>query len=150
MRTTITKRVSFCAGHRLYNPKLSDQKNLDVFGECANPNGHGHNYWLEVSVSGPIDAETGMIINLNVLKTIIDQEIVSKVDHKNLNLDVTFMKGVIPTTENLVGKILEILNARFDGGMLTKIVLWESDNNRFEISRELLVGTSSPAEHNSC
>lgn len=135
MKTTITKRVTFCAGHRLFNPQFSDEKNLIVFGECANPNGHGHNYVLEVSVTGAVDPETGMIISLKDLKAVIDSEIVSRVDHKNLNLDVDFLRGLIPTTEVLANKIWEILDARFSGGMLTKIVLWESDNNRFEVTR---------------
>jgi 6-pyruvoyltetrahydropterin/6-carboxytetrahydropterin synthase len=135
MRTTITKRVTFCAGHRLYNPSFSDEKNREVFGQCANPNGHGHNYVLEVSVTGEIDADTGMIINLYDLKALIEREIVFRVDHKNLNLDVEFMKGLIPTTENLAGKVWEILDAKFGNKMLTKIVLWESENNRFEVTR---------------
>jgi 6-pyruvoyltetrahydropterin/6-carboxytetrahydropterin synthase len=135
MKTTITKRVSFCAGHRLFNPQFSDEKNRIVFGECANPNGHGHNYVLEVSVTGAIDPETSMIISLKDLKAVIDEEIVSRIDHKNLNLDVDFLKGLIPTTETLANKIWEILDARFSGGMLTRIVLWESENNRFEVTR---------------
>jgi len=135
MKTTITKRVTFCAGHRLFNPEFSDEKNLIVFGACANPNGHGHNYVLEVSVTGAVDPETGMIISLKDLKAAIDSEIVSRIDHKNLNLDVDFLRGLIPTTETLANKIWEILDARFGGGMLTKIVLWESENNRFEVTR---------------
>ena len=135
MKTTITKRVSFCAGHRLFNPAFSDEKNLQVFGECSNPNGHGHNFVLEVSLSGSVDRDTGMIINLKDLKEVIDREIVSKVDHKNLNIDVEFMKGLIPTTEILASKIWEILDAKFGNGLLSKVVLWESENNRFEVSR---------------
>jgi 6-pyruvoyltetrahydropterin/6-carboxytetrahydropterin synthase len=135
MKTTITKRVTFCAGHRLFNPQFSDEKNRIVFGECANPNGHGHNYVLEVSVTGAVDPETSMIISLKDLKAVIDTEIVSRIDHKNLNLDVDFLRGLIPTTETLANKIWEILDARFSGGMLTKIVLWESENNRFEVTR---------------
>jgi 6-pyruvoyltetrahydropterin/6-carboxytetrahydropterin synthase len=135
MKITITKRVTFCAGHRLFNPAFDDEKNLRVFGECANPNGHGHNYVLEVSVTGPVDPQTGMIINLKDLKVVIDNEVVSKIDHKNLNLDVEFMRGLIPTTETLARRIWEILDARFGGNMLSRIVLWESENNRFEITR---------------
>lgn len=135
MKVTITKRVTFCAGHRLYNPTFSDERNLQIFGDCANPNGHGHNYVLEVSVTGPADPETGMIINLKDLKSVIDQEIVTRVDHKNLNLDVEFMRGLIPTTEMLANRIWELLDARFTGNLLTKVVLWESENNRFEVTR---------------
>ncbi len=135
MKTTITKRVTFCAGHRLFNPGFSNEKNLSVFGECANPNGHGHNYVLEVTVTGAVNPDTGMILNLKDLKAVIDSEIVSRVDHKNLNLDVDFMRGLIPTTEMLANRIWEILDARFGGEMLTRIVLWESESNRFEVTR---------------
>ena len=135
MKTTITKRVTFCAGHRLFNPGFGEAKNLEVFGECSNPNGHGHNYVLEVSVSGPVDSDTGMIINLKDLKAVIDREIVSKVDHKNLNIDVDFMRGLIPTTETLANKIWEILDAKFGGTLLSRVILWESESNRFEVTR---------------
>jgi 6-pyruvoyltetrahydropterin/6-carboxytetrahydropterin synthase len=135
VKTTITKRVTFCAGHRLYNPSFDERRNQEVFGECSNPNGHGHNYVLEVSISGPVDPDTGMILNLKDLKTVIDNEVVAHLDHKNLNVDVAFMRGVIPTSENLAGRIWELLDARFGKGLLTKVILWESENNRFEVSR---------------
>ena len=135
MKTTLTKRMTFCAGHRLFNPGFSDEKNREIFGDCANPSGHGHNYVLEVTVSGEIDKETGMIINLKKMKSIIEDEIISKVDHRNLNIDVDFMKGVIPTTENFARKIWEILDKSFGGELLDKVVLWESENNKIEVSR---------------
>lgn len=127
--------MTFCAGHRLSNPGWSDEKNLSVFGPCANPNGHGHNYVLEVQISGPVDAETGMITNLKSMKAIIQTEIIDKLDHKNLNSDVEFLRGVIPTTENLAAAIWKILDRKFTGEMLTKVVVWESENNRVEICR---------------
>lgn len=135
MKTTITRRMTFCAGHRLFRPGLSDDENRAIFGECSNPNGHGHNYVLEVSVTGEIDPATGMIINLKTLKHIIESEIISKVDHKNLNLDVPFMKDMIPTTETFAGKIFEILDLAIGKSLLSRVVLWESENNRFEVAR---------------
>lgn len=135
MKTTITRRMTFCAGHRLFKPGLSDDENRAIFGECSNPNGHGHNYVLEVSVSGEIDPSTGMIINLKTLKQIIETEVIAKVDHRNLNLDVPFMQGLIPTTEAFAGKIFELLDAALGKGLLSRVVLWESENNRFEVSR---------------
>ena len=135
MKTTITRRMTFCAGHRLFKPGLTDDENRAIFGECSNPNGHGHNYVLEVSVSGEIDPSTGMIINLKTLKQIIETEVIAKVDHRNLNLDVPFMQGLIPTTEAFAGKIFELLDAALGKGLLSRVVLWESENNRFEVSR---------------
>ena len=127
--------MTFCAGHRLFNPKFSDDKNREIFGDCSNPHGHGHNYVLEVTVSGEIDPETGMIINLKQLKKVIEEEIIAKVDHKNLNMDVDFMHGIIPTTENFAQKIWEILDRKLGGSLLDRIVIRESENNKIEISR---------------
>lgn len=127
--------MAFSAGHRIYNPAYDDKKNLEIFGPCANPNGHGHNYTLEVHVSGPVDGETGMILNLKELKKIIEEEIITRVDHKNLNIDVDFMKGIIPTTENLARKVFEILDRKIGGKLLASVVLWESPNNRVTVDR---------------
>jgi 6-pyruvoyltetrahydropterin/6-carboxytetrahydropterin synthase len=134
MNVTLVKKMTFAAGHRLYNPAFDDQKNLEVFGPCSNPNGHGHNYTLEVYVTGEMKETTGMVINLKELKAIIDREIIAKVDHKNLNTDVDFMQGVIPTTENLATRIFQILKAKLPAGMLTKITIQETDNNRVEVT----------------
>jgi 6-pyruvoyltetrahydropterin/6-carboxytetrahydropterin synthase len=136
VKTTITKRLTFCSGHRLYNPEYSDEKNYEIFGDCANPGGHGHNYVLEVTVTGPVDPDTGMIVNLKDMKRVIMDEIITRVDHRNLNTDVDFMKGVIPTTENFARKIWEILDKEFGDQRLEKIVLWESENNRVEVTRQ--------------
>lgn len=135
MNVTVTRRVTFSAGHRLYNPAFPDQKNREIFGACSNPNGHGHNYRLEVQITGPINPETGMIVNLKGMKRIIEDEVVAKVDHMNLNTDVDFMAGVIPTTENLAQRIFEILDRKIGNGLLSRIILWESENNRAEVSR---------------
>jgi 6-pyruvoyltetrahydropterin/6-carboxytetrahydropterin synthase len=125
----ITRRLEFCASHRLFNPKFSDKKNEETFGLCNNPNGHGHNYVLEVTVSGEIDPETGMVLDLKTLKKLINREIVDKVDHKNLNLDVDFMEGVIPTAENIAIKFWEILESKIDNGTLHELKLFESERN---------------------
>jgi 6-pyruvoyltetrahydropterin/6-carboxytetrahydropterin synthase len=135
MNITVSRRVTFSAGHRLYNPEYDDAKNSEIFGACANPNGHGHNYVLEVYVTGPVNPETGMIINLKDMKKIINEEIVDKVDHKNLNTDVDFMTGVIPTTENLAARIWEILDRKIGGDRLARIILHESENNKVEVVR---------------
>jgi len=127
--------MAFSAGHRLHNPEFSDEKNRDVFGNCANPHGHGHNYILEVTVTGEVDPGTGMVINLKDMKRIITEQILNKVDHKNLNHDVDFMQGVIPTTENFARKIWDILDRAFDQGQLESITLHESENNRVQITR---------------
>ncbi|HTR81630.1 MAG TPA: 6-carboxytetrahydropterin synthase, partial [Bacteroidota bacterium] len=97
----VTRKAHFSAAHRLFNPAFSDEKNLEVYDKCANPNGHGHNYNLEITVAGDPDPETGYVIDLKRLKKIIEEYFVSKVDHKHLNYDVDFLKGVIPTAENI-------------------------------------------------
>ncbi|UCD17814.1 MAG: 6-carboxytetrahydropterin synthase [Candidatus Zixiibacteriota bacterium] len=135
VRTAITRRMTFSSGHRLYNPGFSDEKNREVFGDCSNPNGHGHNYVLEVTVSGSVAEDSGMVINLKDLKRIVAREIIDKVDHRNLNVDVDFMKDLIPTTENFAQKIWEILDRSLGKGLLDRIVLYESENNWVEIRR---------------
>lgn len=126
----ITRKVEFCASHRLYNPLFSDEKNDEVYGKCNNPNGHGHNYVLEVTVKGRVDPDTGMVMDLKALKTLLDAEIIERVDHKNLNTDVDFLDGVIPTAENIVASFWEIIEARLPQGCaLHELRLWESDNN---------------------
>jgi len=125
----VTKRVSFSAAHRLYNPKFSDEQNAALFGKCTNPMGHGHNYDLEVTVCGNPNPQTGMVIDLKKLKDILIREIVDKVDHKHLNYDVPFLAGVIPTAENLVLAFWKILEEKIDEGRLFEIKLYETPNN---------------------
>jgi len=125
----ITRRLEFCASHRLYNPEFSDDKNETIFGLCNNPNGHGHNYVLEVTVKGEVDPQTGMVLDLKALKSIINEEIVSKVDHKNLNVDVDFLEGVIPTAENIAIHIWDILESKIESGTLHEVKLFESERN---------------------
>ena len=125
----ITRKVHFCASHRLFNPDFSDNQNEKVFGICNNQMGHGHNYELEVTVQGEIPKETGMVIDLKKLKDILQREIVNNVDHKNLNHDVDFLKNIIPTAENIAVKFWRILAEKIDNGTLYEIKLFESPNN---------------------
>ncbi len=130
----ITRKFHFSASHRVFNPKLSDAENLKIYGKCSNPNGHGHNYIMEVSVSGDVDPETGFVMDLTELKSIVEKYIIEKVDHKNLNIDVDFLKGVLPSTENLAVKFWnEIENAVNTGKRkLHALRLEETVNNSVE------------------
>ncbi|MGB6122473.1 MAG: 6-carboxytetrahydropterin synthase [Bacteroidota bacterium] len=132
----ITRKAHFCASHRLYNPDLSEEKNYAVFGKCNNPNGHGHNYDLEVTVAGRPPAESGMVMDLKKLADIIEEEVVERVDHKHLNLDVDFMKGIIPTAENMAIEFWKILDPKITGGKLYSIKVYESGNNFVEYRGE--------------
>ncbi len=125
----ITRKLEFCASHRLFNPEYSDEKNAEIFGLCNNPNGHGHNYVMEVTVSGEIHPETGMVLDLKALKKLVNEEIILKVDHKNLNVDVPFLKDIIPTAENLAIQFWEVLESRLESGQLHEIKLYESERN---------------------
>lgn len=125
----LTKKLRFSAAHRLFNPEFSDEKNYEVFGVCANPNGHGHNYELEVTISGDPDPKTGMILDLKLLKIIVDEEVINHLDHKHLNFDVPFLKGIIPTAENVAAAIWNRLVDKIPAGRLHEIRLFESDNN---------------------
>ena len=125
----ITKRLEFSAAHRLYHPDFSDEKNFEVFGICANPNGHGHNYTLDVTVAGEPDPRTGMIIDLKQLKDLLDQLLIQRVDHKNLNLDVPFLEGCVPTVEMLVLRFWEELEGKLPGCALRELTLYESRTN---------------------
>jgi len=128
----VTRKGYFCAAHRLYNPAWSDEKNNRVFGKCNNPNGHGHNYTVEVTVAGDPPAESGMVIDLKLLADIIEKEVVDRVDHKHLNMDVDFMKGIIPTAENIAIAFWKILAPKITEGKLYSIKLYESENNIVE------------------
>ena len=128
----VTRRETFSASHRLYNPLFSESKNLELFDKCANPNGHGHNYVLEVTVAGNPQEETGYVIDLKDLKQLIRQEIIQRVDHKHLNLDVDFLKDVIPTSENIARAIWDVLEPRIKVGKLYSIRLKETENNSVE------------------
>jgi 6-pyruvoyltetrahydropterin/6-carboxytetrahydropterin synthase len=128
----VTRRVQFCAAHRLNNPGKSDDWNLDQYGLCNHQHWHGHNYILEVSVVGEPDPDTGYTFDLGQLKRIIHEEIVEKCDHKNFNCDVDFLQNVIPTTENLVIAFWKQLEPRIERGRLYSVRLRETENNSAE------------------
>jgi 6-pyruvoyltetrahydropterin/6-carboxytetrahydropterin synthase len=130
----ITRRERFNAAHRLYRKDWSDEKNLEVFGKCSNPNWHGHNYTLIVTVKGEINYETGFVVNLKDLSNIIKLKIIDKVDHKNLNLEVNFMKDKIVSTENIAMAIWDELydDVQKLGGELHCVKLVETENNYIE------------------
>jgi len=132
----LTRKEHFCASHRLFNPKFSEKQNLEIYGKCAYPNGHGHNYELEVTVSGEPDPETGMILDLKKLSDIIEEQILKHVDHKHLNLDVEFLKEVIPTAENLAMVFWDILARRISPGKLSCVRVYETPNNYAEYRGE--------------
>ncbi len=125
----ITRKHEFCASHRLFNPSFSDEKNEATFGLCNNPSGHGHNYVLEVTLSGEVCDDTGMVFDLKELKKLTKQEIIDKVDHKNLNIDVDFLNDIIPTAENLAIRFWERLEPKITKGSLYEIKLYESERN---------------------
>ena len=129
---TVTRRLRFNAAHRLHNPALSDEENKALFGKCNNPNWHGHNYVLEVAVEGPIDDRTGYVIDLGRLKSIVQHEVIDRVDHRNLNVDVEFMRGVNPTAENIVVACWRVLERHVAPGRLRRLRLWETENNYVE------------------
>jgi 6-pyruvoyltetrahydropterin/6-carboxytetrahydropterin synthase len=129
---SITRIVRFNAAHRVYNPSLSDEENQRLFGKCNNPNWHGHNYTLEVTVEGEVEAKTGFVVNLADIKKTVEREIVDVIDHKNLNLDVPFMSGTIPSTENLVLACWRILAPAVAPARLSKLKLWETENQYVE------------------
>ena len=136
-RVTITRRVHFCAAHRLCREDWTDEQNEAVFGLCASPNWHGHNYDLDVSVSGPVDPETGFVVNLATLKDLVMEEVCDQLDHKNLNLDVPWLEGKVTTTENLALAIRDRVRGILpDGIRLEKIVLWETPRQWVEVSGE--------------
>ena len=129
----LKRRESFCASHRLFNPNWDDAKNSKIFGKCSHINGHGHNYILEVAVTGDLDPETGFIFSLQELKTIIQEEILDEVDHKHLNFDVLWLKGKIPTTEVLVKEIGDKIENRLkkhsEKVKLYSVTVWETPKN---------------------
>lgn len=128
----VTKRLTFSASHRLFNPNFSFEKNEEIYDKCNNLNGHGHNYVIEVTVAGLPNPETGYVIDLKELKQIIDKHVVSKLDHKHLNYDVEFLKGVIPTVENVSILCWKELESHISNGKLNKIKLWETESSFVE------------------
>jgi 6-pyruvoyltetrahydropterin/6-carboxytetrahydropterin synthase len=134
LKLELGRRYRFAASHRLHTQKLSEEENWRVFGKCNNPYGHGHNYVLEISLSGEIDESTGMIANLADLDAFVEQEI-EVLDHKSLNEDVAAFRDVVPTTENLCIEIYNRLK-KFQGARLQRVRIQETSNNCFEYAGE--------------
>lgn len=139
----VRRKAHFNAAHRLHNPDKSDEWNREMYGKCNHENWHGHNYVIEVVVAGDPDPETGYVIDLSTLKQIIDERIVEKCDHKNLNLDVEFLKGILPSTENLVKSFYEQLREPIEqacvkDGVLYSVILRETERNSAEYCPYLL------------
>ena len=134
MKVTVSRKAHFNAAHRLYIENWSDKENTKVFGKCSNPNYHGHNYELIVSLTGEIDPVTGMVIDLKDLKDIIKKYIEDPLDHKNLNLDVEHFKSVMPSAENICIYIWEILRKQIDLDKKLEVVLFETPRNFVKFS----------------
>ena len=130
----ITRRESFNAAHKLYREDWSEEKNWEVFGKCSNHNWHGHNFTIYVTVKGVPSKETGFVMNLKDLSRIIKEEVIEPLDHKNLNLDVPFLKGMLASTENVVIQVWDRIKEPIAkaGGELAKIKLVETENNFVE------------------
>ncbi|KAF2519739.1 6-carboxytetrahydropterin synthase [Flavobacterium salilacus subsp. salilacus] len=129
MKVTVSRKAHFNAAHRLYRPDWTEERNDAVFGKCNNPNFHGHNYELIVSVTGDIDPETGYVIDIKVLKDIIKDQVEDAFDHKNLNLDVPEFADLNPTAENIVVVIWNRIRKRIDVAMELEVVLYETPRN---------------------
>jgi 6-pyruvoyltetrahydropterin/6-carboxytetrahydropterin synthase len=136
MPVVITRREVFSAGHTLRNPAFSEERNREVFGKCSNPSGHGHNYVLEVSLQGNVDEHTGYVYDLGELAALMRKLILDDIDHRNLNVDVEWLRGVIPTTENLVCAFFDRLDANIPGGLLSSVRLGETEKNWAERRRD--------------
>jgi 6-pyruvoyltetrahydropterin/6-carboxytetrahydropterin synthase len=131
VKVTLSRRYTFAASHRLYSERLSEAENQRVFGKCANPYGHGHNYVVEVTLAGPIDPATGMIANLADLDKFVQERVLEPFDHRNLNEEVAVFKNKVPTTENLCIEIYERLRD-FPSAKLEKVRIEETSKNSFE------------------
>ena len=129
----VTRKVHWNSAHRIYRPDWSDEQNEAVFGHCSNPQWHGHNYEMDVTVSGPIDPETGYVLDLGGLKNLLEDRVVGDLDHKNLNVQVPWLEGTNPTSENLVVAIWNRIEGHLPEGLqLHRIVLWETPRNYVE------------------
>ncbi len=132
MKVSVFRKERFNAAHRLYNPKWSDEKNQQVFGKCNNPNFHGHNYELIVKITGEINPDTGYVIDLKVLSSIIKRLVLDKFDHKNLNLDTEEFKNTNPTAENIAVVIYHLIRSELDTNLDLQIKLFETEKNFVE------------------
>lgn len=129
MKVTVSRSAHFNAAHRLYRADWDDERNYSVFGKCSNPNFHGHNYELIVSVTGDIDPETGFVIDMKVLKDIIGREVEDCLDHKNLNVEVPEFAGLNPTAENIAVVIYNRIRPHIDASKSVEVTLYETPRN---------------------
>lgn len=136
MSVTVCRKAHFNAAHRLCNPGWNDTENERTFGVCSNPNYHGHNYDLIVKVTGKVNKETGFVMDMNILKGIIEETVVKRYDHKNLNLDVEDFKDKIPTAENIAVAIWNLLRTKISADLGLQIVLYETERNFIEYAGE--------------
>jgi 6-pyruvoyltetrahydropterin/6-carboxytetrahydropterin synthase len=136
-RVEVTRRVHWNSAHRLFRPDWSDERNSEVFGDCSNPHWHGHNYEMDVTVEGEIDPDTGYVLDLKVLKDLVQDRVLADLDHRNLNTQVAWLEGINPTTENLVvaiwGRLVDQLPASV---RLKRLKLWETPRNSVEYAGE--------------
>jgi 6-pyruvoyltetrahydropterin/6-carboxytetrahydropterin synthase len=131
LKISLTRRYKFAASHRLHSPQLNEEANQRMYGKCNNPYGHGHNYSLEVTVTGPVDASTGMIANLGELDPFVQREVIEAFDYKYLNEDVAEFRSLVPTTENVCREIYRRLKS-FPAARLERVRIEETSKNSFE------------------
>ncbi|MGA8223213.1 MAG: 6-carboxytetrahydropterin synthase [Candidatus Acidiferrales bacterium] len=131
MKISLTRRYRFAASHRLHSPKLSEEENQRLYGKCNNPYGHGHNYVVEVTMGGPVDAATGMITNLGELDPFVQREVIEAFDYKYMNEDVPEFRAVVPTTENVCREIYRRLR-KYPAARLERVRIEETGKNSFE------------------
>ena len=136
MQVTISRKAHFNAAHRLFNPNWNDERNYEVFGKCSNPNFHGHNYEMIISITGEINPETGFVMNLDDLKKIIGEEVEDYLDHRNLNLEISEFQNLNPTVENISVVIWNRIRAKLDTKLALKITLFETPRNFVEYAGE--------------
>jgi 6-pyruvoyltetrahydropterin/6-carboxytetrahydropterin synthase len=132
MKVKVSRKEHFNAAHRLFNPDWSDEQNSRIFGKCSNPNYHGHNYELVVSITGEPSSDTGYVYDMKVLSDLIKENVLLKFDHKNLNLDTEYFKNLNPTAENIAIVIWRILRQKLDSNLELKITLYETERNFVE------------------
>jgi 6-pyruvoyltetrahydropterin/6-carboxytetrahydropterin synthase len=136
MKVSVFRKADFCAAHRLYNQKWDENSNREIFGLCANPNYHGHNYSLVVKLTGEIDPDTGYVFDLKLLKNIIKQEVLRPFDHRNFNLDVPEFQNLIPTAENIAVVIWQKLRKKVGAQFELHVRLYETERNFVEYGGE--------------
>jgi len=144
MKISLTRRYRFAASHRLYSPAFSEAENKRLYGKCGNPYGHGHNYVVEVTITGPVDAETGMIANLGELDPFVAREVIEPFDQRYLNEEVAEFRDCVPTTENICREVYRRLKP-FPAARLERIRIEETSNNSFEFSGEMEASRGSGA-----